>query len=133
MLYRNCPMFRVYSGLRILFFVNVKSPQTFFSQFWYQSIALVELYPTLSSASRKSVSVTRRIVLKVAGGHDHTRRHAFFYRSPPHSSCQVSRHSSSFRFPNCFHRPPTSILLIYFLSHSLLTGPLNMDIFTQLT
>jgi hypothetical protein len=86
--------FRVYSDLRIIFFVSVKSLQTFSSWFWYQWIALDKLYPTLLCASCQDIFVRRRMVFRTAPVTDHRRRNFFFHCSSAHLPCQASRKNS---------------------------------------
>ena len=95
--------FRVYSDLRIIFFVNVKSLQTFSSWFWYEWIAFDKLYPTLLCASCQDIFVRRRMVFRTAPVTDHRRRNCFFHCSSAHLPCQASRQNSfSLLLPHVF-------------------------------
>ena len=93
--------FRVYSDLRIIFFVNVKSLQTFSSWFWYQWIAVDKLYPTLLCASCQDIFVRRRMVFRTAPVTDHRRRNVFF-------SLLFGASSMSGKSPKLFFFAPAS-------------------------
>ena len=94
--------FRVYSDLRIIFFVNVKSLQTFSSWFWYQWIALDKLYPTLLCASCQDIFVRRRMVFRTAPVTHNRRRNVFcsFFFAASFVSGKSSSSNSFFFAPS---------------------------------